>query len=160
MAAIVAFGYGEKTAKKLRLNILSMSQIDVRAEQQLSLIHILYDVSSTHVSQLISEAFKYSHIVLASVTYNLGKMCIRDRFYPYQNISPNTLRCYEPSEKYKAIYHPQIPLRCITVQFDQEFIDQYLQEISGDLEAVSYTHLDVYKRQAFICENKSMIPFL
>lgn len=32
----------------------------------------LYDVSNTHVSQLISEAFKYSHIVLASVTYNLG----------------------------------------------------------------------------------------
>ena len=59
----------------------------------------MYDVSSTHVSQLISEAFKYSHIVLASVTYNLGiypamhdflmdmkalnlqKMCIRDSFY-------------------------------------------------------------------------------
>ncbi len=34
VAAIVAFGYGEKTARKLRLNILSMSQIDVRAEQQ------------------------------------------------------------------------------------------------------------------------------
>jgi len=33
---------------------------------------VLYDVSSTHVSTLISEAFKYSHIVLASVTYNLG----------------------------------------------------------------------------------------
>lgn len=32
----------------------------------------LYDVSNTHVSQLISEAFKYSHMVLASVTYNLG----------------------------------------------------------------------------------------
>ena len=32
----------------------------------------MYDVSSTDVSQLISEAFKYSHIVLASVTYNLG----------------------------------------------------------------------------------------
>ena len=31
-----------------------------------------YDVSNTHVSTLISEAFKYSHIVLASVTYNLG----------------------------------------------------------------------------------------
>ncbi len=57
-----------------------------------------------------------------------------DEFYPYQIVSPNTLRCYEPSEKYKAIYHPQIPLRCITVQVDQEFIDQYLQEISGDLE--------------------------
>lgn len=33
---------------------------------------VMYDVSSTHVSQLISEAFKYSHIILASVTYNLG----------------------------------------------------------------------------------------
>ncbi len=32
----------------------------------------VYDVSSTDVSQLISETFKYSHIVLASVTYNLG----------------------------------------------------------------------------------------
>lgn len=33
---------------------------------------VAYDVSSTDVSQLISESFKYSHIVLASVTYNLG----------------------------------------------------------------------------------------
>lgn len=32
----------------------------------------VYDVSNTHVSQLISDTFKYSHIVLASVTYNLG----------------------------------------------------------------------------------------
>lgn len=32
----------------------------------------VYDVSSTDVSQLVSEAFKYSHMVLASVTYNLG----------------------------------------------------------------------------------------
>lgn len=32
----------------------------------------MYDVSKTHVSQLIAETFRYSHIVLASVTYNLG----------------------------------------------------------------------------------------
>jgi len=32
----------------------------------------IYDVSNTHVSQLISESFRLSHIVLASVTYNLG----------------------------------------------------------------------------------------
>ena len=31
----------------------------------------VYDVSTTDVSQLISETFKYSHIVLASPTYNL-----------------------------------------------------------------------------------------
>ena len=33
---------------------------------------VLYDVSNTHVSYLISETFRVSHIVLASVTYNLG----------------------------------------------------------------------------------------
>ncbi len=31
----------------------------------------LFDVSNTHVSYLIAEAFRVSHIVLASVTYNL-----------------------------------------------------------------------------------------
>lgn len=33
---------------------------------------VMYDVSKTHISQLISETFRVSHIVLASVTYNLG----------------------------------------------------------------------------------------
>lgn len=33
---------------------------------------VLYDVSTTDVSQLISDTFKFSHIVLASPTYNLG----------------------------------------------------------------------------------------
>ncbi|GKU24985.1 FprA family A-type flavoprotein [Clostridium folliculivorans] len=33
---------------------------------------VMYDVSSTHVSYLISETFKYSHVVLACVTYNLN----------------------------------------------------------------------------------------
>ena len=32
---------------------------------------VMHDVSKTHVSYLISETFKYSHVVLASVTYNL-----------------------------------------------------------------------------------------
>lgn len=32
----------------------------------------LYDVSTTHVSDLIAESFKYSHIALASATYNMG----------------------------------------------------------------------------------------
>lgn len=33
---------------------------------------VMYDVSNTHTSTLISETFRVSHIVLASVTYNLG----------------------------------------------------------------------------------------
>lgn len=32
----------------------------------------VYDVSATHVSELISEIFRCSHVVLASVTYNAG----------------------------------------------------------------------------------------
>ena len=32
----------------------------------------MYDVSNTHVSYLISETFRLSHVVVASVTYNLG----------------------------------------------------------------------------------------
>lgn len=32
----------------------------------------VYDVSNTHVSYLIAQSFKYSHLVVASVTYNLG----------------------------------------------------------------------------------------
>jgi flavorubredoxin len=31
----------------------------------------MYDVSKTHVSYLIADAFKYSHFALFSVTYNL-----------------------------------------------------------------------------------------
>jgi len=32
----------------------------------------MYDASHTHVSQLVSECFRYSHVVLASSTYNAG----------------------------------------------------------------------------------------
>ena len=32
----------------------------------------VYDVSKTHVSELIAEAFRCSHVVLASITYNMG----------------------------------------------------------------------------------------
>lgn len=33
---------------------------------------VIYDVSNTHVSTLISETFRVSHLVIASVTYNSG----------------------------------------------------------------------------------------
>ncbi len=46
-------------------------------EKGMTNVHV-YDVSNTHVSQLISETFRLSHVVLASVTYNLG-------IYPVMN---------------------------------------------------------------------------
>ena len=56
------YGNTENAAQALATNLCTKGMTNV----------VLYDVSSTHVSTLISEAFKYSHIVLASVTYNLG----------------------------------------------------------------------------------------
>ncbi len=40
----------------------------------------LYDVSCTHVSYLIAEAFKYSHLALFSVTYNLNVFPVMANF--------------------------------------------------------------------------------
>ncbi len=56
------YGNTEAAANALAAKLCERGVTDVR----------LYDVSKTHVSYLISETFKYSHVVLASVTYNLG----------------------------------------------------------------------------------------
>jgi beta-lactamase domain protein len=40
----------------------------------------MYDVSKTHVSYLIGEAFKYSHLALLSVTYNLNLFPAMENF--------------------------------------------------------------------------------
>ena len=69
-------------SRKKRASLLSMRQCTANTEaaaQELAstlcekgMTNVaVYDVSKTHVSYLVSEAFKYSHIVLASVTYNL-----------------------------------------------------------------------------------------
>ena len=56
------YGNTESAAQALASKLCEKGQSNVA----------VYDVANTHVSHLISEAFKYSHIVLASVTYNLG----------------------------------------------------------------------------------------
>jgi flavorubredoxin len=61
---IYASMYGNTEATAMKLATLL-------SEGGLSNVSV-YDVSSTHVSYLISETFKYSHVVIASVTYNLG----------------------------------------------------------------------------------------
>ena len=55
------YGNTESAAEILAAKLAERGVINTR----------LYDVSSTHVSYLISDLFKYSHLVLASVTYNL-----------------------------------------------------------------------------------------
>ena len=56
------YGNTERAAEILAARLAERGVVNTR----------LYDVSSTHVSYLISDVFKYSHLVLASVTYNLG----------------------------------------------------------------------------------------
>lgn len=56
------YGNTEEAAQLLASQIVEQGQTDVT----------VFDVSKTHVSYLISEAFRVGHIVLASVTYNLG----------------------------------------------------------------------------------------
>ena len=56
------YGNTENTAELLAAQLAERGITNTR----------MYDVSSTHVSYLISDLFKYSHLVLASVTYNLG----------------------------------------------------------------------------------------
>lgn len=56
------YGNTEAAAQKLASELCEKGMTNVK----------VYDVSNTHVSYLVAEAFKYSHIVLASVTYNLN----------------------------------------------------------------------------------------
>lgn len=56
------YGHTEKAAEALAANLSSRGMNHLK----------VYDVSETHVSYLISDAFKYSNLVLASVTYNLN----------------------------------------------------------------------------------------
>lgn len=56
------YGNTEEAAQALALKLAERGITNTR----------VFDVSNTHVSELISQVFKYSHLVLASVTYNLG----------------------------------------------------------------------------------------
>ncbi|MNI52484.1 Rubredoxin-oxygen oxidoreductase [compost metagenome] len=56
------YGNTEAAANELATTLVKKGMTNV----------VMYDVSKTHVSYLISETFKYSHVVLACVTYNLN----------------------------------------------------------------------------------------
>ena len=56
------YGNTEEVAEDLARRLVEKGMANV----------VMYDASKTHVSYLIADAFKYSHIVLASATYNLN----------------------------------------------------------------------------------------
>ncbi len=82
----------------------------------------VYDVSNTHVSYLISEAFKYSHIVLASVTYNLGIYPVMHNFLMDMkalNIQKRTFALVENGS-----------WACKSGDLMQKFIDEELKDMT------------------------------
>lgn len=56
------YGNTEAAAENLAIRLAEKGMTNIK----------MYDASKTHVSYLISDAFKYSHIVFAAATYNLN----------------------------------------------------------------------------------------
>ena len=56
-------------------NVLAVKLADAGVKNM-----VVHDISRTHVSQLISDSFKYSHLVLASPTYNGGVYPVRANY--------------------------------------------------------------------------------
>ncbi|MCC8061561.1 MAG: FprA family A-type flavoprotein [Clostridiales bacterium] len=89
----------------------------------------VYDVSNTHVSYLVSEAFKYSHIVLASVTYNLG-------IYPVMHNFLMDLKALNLQNRTFAIIENG-SWACKSGDLMQKFVDEELKNMTVLNERVS-----------------------
>lgn len=83
---------------------------------------VVYDVSNTHVSYLISEAFKYSHIVLASVTYNLG-------IYPVMHNFLSDMKALNMQNRAFALIENG-SWACKSGDLMQKFIDEELKNMT------------------------------
>lgn len=55
------YGNTEAAAEKIASGLVEKGILNVK----------LYDVSTTHISHLVAESFRYSHIIFAAVTYNM-----------------------------------------------------------------------------------------
>ncbi len=91
----------------------------------------VYDISSTHVSYLISETFKYSHVILASPTYNLG-------IYPIMHNYLMDMKALNLQNRTFAIVENG-SWACKTGDLIQEFIQTQLKNMTVLGERVTLT---------------------
>ena len=105
---------------------------------------VMYDVSNTHVSQLISETFRLSHLVLASVTYNLG-------LYPVMHSFLMDMKALNLQNRTVAIVENG-SWACKSGDLMQKFVDEELKHmtvlnerlsLASALHADQATELDV-----------------
>lgn len=83
---------------------------------------VMYDVSNTHVSYLISETFRLSHIVLASVTYNLG-------IYPVMHSYLMDMKALNLQKRTVGIIENG-SWACKSGTLMRDFLDQEMKEIT------------------------------
>lgn len=83
---------------------------------------VVYDVSNTHVSTLISETFRLSHVVLASVTYNLG-------IYPIMHNYLMDMKALNLQNRTFAIVENG-SWACKSGDLMQKFIDEELKDMT------------------------------
>ena len=89
------------------------------------------DVSNTHVSYLIADAFKYSNIVLASVTYNLG-------IYPVMHNFLMDMKALNLQKRTVAIVENG-SWACKSGQLMRNFLDNEMKEMTILDEQVTMT---------------------
>ncbi len=82
----------------------------------------VYDVSATHPSYLVSDAFKYSHIVFASVTYNLN-------IYPVMHAFLDELRMLNLQNRVCAIVENGT-WACKSGDLMQKFIEDNMKNMT------------------------------
>lgn len=82
----------------------------------------VYDVSNTHTSQLISESFRLSHIVFASVTYNLG-------IYPVMHNFLMDMKALNLQKRTAAIIENG-SWACKSGDLIQKFLDEQIKQIN------------------------------
>ena len=83
---------------------------------------VMYDVSNTHVSYLISETFRLSHVVLASVTYNLG-------IYPVMHNYLMDMKALNLQKRTMGIIENG-SWACKSGTLIRDFLDQEMKEIT------------------------------
>ena len=90
-------------------------------EKLMTNVHVYY-VSNTHVSQLISETFRLSHVVLASVTYNLG-------IYPVMHSFLSDMKALNLQNRTFAIIENG-SWACKSGDLMQKFIDEEMKNMT------------------------------
>lgn len=136
------YGHTEKVAKKFAESLYKQNIQEF----------VLYDVAKESISHLISESFKYSHIVLISVTYNtelfprmslyLDEIKSRGlqnrKFSLIENgsWSPNALRHMKEkilTLKNTEILQPELTIVSKLKESDEDIIDKMIEEIKHSL---------------------------